>query len=151
MNPYRFELRMDPMTREESAAWSKVEHSFRSAKLVSPRKGFVNRWLPVQRHQQLLERRHREIWLAVGNSLAILAILAVIAFTIWPVFQPASIFTSVLESIFDALTFVIVLIGVSLSFLQGFTLVVWFAIALAFFSLIALWTSLFSRVVVWNR
>lgn len=152
MNPYRYESKIGPMTRAESAAWPKIEKSFRSAKLVAPRKGFSNRWMHLQGQHQLVEKKRREIWLALGNGTAILAFLGVIAITIWPVFDlPGSIFTSALEIVFETLTFILVLADISLSVFQVFPLLVWFTIALAFFGLVALWASLFSRVTVENR
>jgi hypothetical protein len=151
MNPYRFESRMEPMTRQETSAWSEIEHSFRTAKAIGPRKGFANRWMHVQRQHQLIERKQREFWLALGNGTAIFAILGVIALTIWPIFQPTSIFTSLLESLLDTLTFVGVLAAAIISFLETFSLLIWFGAALGFFSLIAVWVSLFSRVAVGNR
>lgn len=148
MSQKRHDANLDPMTKGESAAWSKIEQSFGSAKLIGPSRGFASRWLLVQREQELAERKRREVWLAFGNGAAILVILGVIAITMWPLFsQPATLFASALESLLDGLTFFIVWIGVGLSLFQKFSAVAWFMMAFAFFGLVALWTSLFSRVV----
>jgi hypothetical protein len=157
MNPYRYEpqhleAKMDPMTREESTAWSNIENSFRSTKLISPRKGFTNRWMHLQRQHARADQRHREAWLALGNGTAILAILFVIALTVFPVLtQQGTILSSLFEFVLDSFTFVIVAIDVLFTFIQALPLLAWFVIALAFFSLVALWASLFSRVAVGNR
>lgn len=152
MKPYRFDANLDPMAKEESSAWSKIEYSFRSARPIAPRRGFADRWLKAQHSRDLVARKHRDLWLAIGNGTAILVILGVIAITLWPTIgQPASLFAGVLESLLDILRFVAVWFGVGLTLLQKLTPLVWFMVAMAFFGLIALWTVIFSRAYVESK
>ena len=152
MKASRYKANLDSMTKAETAAWAKIEQNFHSVKLVGPRKGFAGRWLQTQHQQEIAERRNRELWLALGNGTAILAILGVIVFAIWPVFgQPASLLATALDALLDGLTFMMVCVSLGLSMIETFSLLVWLAMATAFFCLIALWASLFSRVIVSNR
>lgn len=151
MKAYRYESSLSPTSRDESAAWAAIEHSFRSTKRVAPRRGFGARWLLAQRQQDLSERKRRDLWLAIGNGTAILVILALVSVSTWPLFsQPANLVAAVLESFFDRLALLFVWFGVALAVFKNFSLLAWFGVAMAFFSLIALWTSLFSRVMVEN-
>lgn len=153
MSQYRYEQKIDsPMTRDETAAWSQIENSFRAAQFAAPRKGFANRWMQVQYRHQLLERKHREAWLALGNATAIFAILGVIVVTLIPSFGlPGSILSSVIDFLLGTLTFLLMVVEISVSFLGAIPLLIWFTVALAFFALIAFWASLFSRVAMGNR
>lgn len=152
MKESRYKSNAGMMTKAETDAWAKIELSFRAAMPVSPRKGFASRWLQVNRQQELEERKRRELWLALGNGTAVLVILGVISFTIWPLFsQPATLFASLLDSFLDGVTVVVIAIGFSLSVFQSLTMLAWLAVAIGFFSLVALWTSLFTRVMVANR
>lgn len=151
MKAYRYEANPDLMTKEESVAWAKIEQGFRAAKALNPHKGFARRWLQMQQRRQLAERKQRELWLALGNGTAILVILGVIAITIWPLFgKPATLVAGALEAVFDGLMFIAVYIGMGLSIFQTFTPWVWLVVATGFFSLLALWVSLFSRLAVEN-
>ncbi len=137
------------LTPGEQAVWSKIERSFRSVKATRPRKGFAARWLLVEQKHALAEQKHRELWLAVGNGTAILAILCVIAITFWPQFSlPGTVFAGVLESLLNGLAFLVASISLGLSLFRSFSLLVWLGVATAFFSLLAMWTALFSRVSV---
>jgi hypothetical protein len=147
MKPYPYDQESEMMTKEEQAAWSKIEEKLYSVKPIKPRKGFAGRWLLVSEKRELAERKHRELWLALANGTAILAILGVIAIFVWPVFsQPASFFVNAFESLLDGITFVVIFIGVGLSLVQDFPLIAWLLLAAAFFCLLALWASLFSRI-----
>ena len=152
MNPSRSDSKMDVMTRPEAAVLSQIEDTFRSAKMVKPRKGFANRWLHLQRHQLLAERKRREAWLAFGNVTAILVILLVIVFTLWPMLEkPASILSMVIDPIVGLMTFIIVAFNVAFNFSQNISLLAWATVIFAFLGLTGLWVSFFSRISVSNR
>ena len=139
----------DMLNPGEQAAWSKIEHSFSSVKPVKPRKGFATRWLLVEQKHALAEQKRRELWLAVGNGTAMLAILCVIAITLWPQFSlPGTVFAGALDSLLNGLAFLVASISLGLSLFRSFSLLVWLGVATAFFSLLAMWTALFSRTSV---
>jgi hypothetical protein len=152
MNPSRYDANFEPMDRQESEAWLQIEQTLRTSKMVKPRNGFANRWLHIQRQQLLAERKRREAWLAFGNVTAILVILMVILFTLWPMLEkPASILSWVIDPIVGLFTVILVSFNVAFSFAQNISALAWATVGLAFIGLTGVWASFFNRITVGNK
>ncbi len=124
MNPENY-LDEPEMTPQEQAAWSKIDRSLRSVKLVAPNLGFASRWLAVEQKRSIAESKRREVWLALGNSAAILLILGAIVIVLWSFFRQSYNLTGLVAYIIKSLTDIVVAVRLWISSHQSFSLFAW--------------------------
>ena len=132
---------------KEERAWREIEKRISRSKALPPRRGFGTRWLARWEQKQVHTRRAKAAWLAIGNGVATVLLLGLLAASLQPLYTDPSAFVAfVVNSMVGVLTFALILFEVVASILLAVPPFVWMLFGMALFTGVAISTLLIRRL-----